>query len=185
MRCTCVTIAIVRAELLAMLVALLGACGFRDGVTTGASDGPDGSNDGSATMGDGGHAIDAPPTQPTCLGSGAYGICAKTTPPATLALPATIYTSSGGGGPHAYTIDPNCLGLDYWDWSSAAQPKACVMFAQNITLDSTTVHVYGAQPLVLLATESITIAAGQLLDVSSHQNSQLPGPGAGSGTCAP
>jgi hypothetical protein len=159
-------------------VVLVSACVFRSGAT--GDDAPGGSDGGS------GGGPDAPITAATCLGSGTpFGICAMTTPSSTMALPATIYTSSGSANGKTFTVDANCLGNAYWKWQGSGQPDACVMFADAITLGSgSATNVYGARPLVLLATASITIAANQVLDVASHQGAALPGPGADSGVCA-
>jgi len=124
-------------------------------------------------------ASDAPVAAGTCMGSGEFAICSTATPPALLVLPATIYTSSDTG----VTVDPNCLDSASWHWQGAGRPDACVMFAATVRAGAHT-SVYGARPLVVLATGSITLASGQVLDVASHQGARLSGPGASSGTCA-
>ena len=74
----------------------------------------------------------------------------------------------------------DCTGVASVQTSHAIQ--ACVIAAKTITI-SGVVTVHGARPLVLLATGTLTVAAGGTLDASSNHAGD--GPNAGATACNP
>jgi len=74
-----------------------------------------------------------------------------------------------------------CLTAQPAAWKAAGQPDACFIVAKQITFGSA-VKVSGGRPLVVLASDSITIT-GQI-DAASHSGSAPSnGPGASATTC--
>src|SRR5690606_21822364 len=64
-------------------------------------------------------------------------------------------------------------------WTAAGQPDACVVFARHITVSTT--RAFGPRPLVLAATETLTVTG--LLDASGRRD--RAGPGSGAAACQP
>lgn len=78
--------------------------------------------------------------------------------------------------------DPSCLPTVPEQWLNNGQPPACFVVGKNIRVP--TLAVEGTRPLVLLATDTITIAG--LLDVASHSPPPgKTGPGANDTACNP
>ena len=109
------------------------------------------------------HTLTILDDDPTCFGPpGNYQICIQTVPttPVTL-VTGTLNTdtAAGGGSPLCATTTP-------MGWTMN-QPDACFVMGTTISIASgATVKVTGPRPLVLLATDTLTIAG--TLDVSSH-----------------
>jgi len=100
---------------------------------------------------------------PTCFGpAGSYQICIQTVPTTPVTLAAGTLntdTAANGGSPLCATTAP-------MGWTMN-QPDACFVMGTTITIPTgTTVKATGPRPLVLLATDTLSIAG--TLDVSSH-----------------
>lgn len=105
----------------------------------------------------------------SCLGEGSYAACVPT-PTAAQTLPlGTINTDTS---PLCASAQP----MSGW----TGQPAACFIIGTTITANSATL-VTGSRPLVLWATESITVPG--ILDASSHRGLNTVGPGAPSAVC--
>jgi len=105
-----------------------------------------------------------------CWGTGVVKICPGTAPAGMVTLTGDFDT---GTSPDCkpYQVAPGALPLD-----------ACVVTARAITV-SGTFTVTGPRPLVLLASDTITVQAGATLDVSSHREPARTGPGANATAC--
>jgi hypothetical protein len=93
-----------------------------------------------------------------CLGSGTWELCF------TGAVPTAPVTLSG-----AINTDTSTLCSTAVEWTSPAQPAACVIVGNGITVASmfgVAVAATGSRPLVLLSTSSIQIVSS--LEVASH-----------------
>ena len=106
---------------------------------------------------------------PSCFGPAGWTVCLTILPTKTFVPPATIDTETSS----------DCLTSIPTSWSSAGQPDACIIAARTITITSG-VTVTGKLPLVLVATDSITV--GARLEVASHRGGAV-GPGANSADC--
>lgn len=127
------------------------------------TDGGDVAVDGGG--GDGGGELDAP----SCFGPAGWSVCPTIMPTRTFVPPATIDTETSS----------ECLTSIPTSWSSGGQPDACIITARTISITSA-VTVTGRLPLVLVATDSITVAAK--LEVASHRGGVV-GPGANASDC--
>ncbi|HTR51407.1 MAG TPA: hypothetical protein VMJ10_11915 [Kofleriaceae bacterium] len=114
---------------------------------------------------DGGATADAPPL---CIGSNKLALCVDA-PQASVMLPAML--DSDGS--------PLCLQAQPAMWKANGQPDACIITGTTISATSTTVT--GGRPLVLVASDSISVS--QLLDASSHYGAGSTGPGADPASC--
>jgi hypothetical protein len=114
-------------------------------------------------------APDAPPGQ-LCLGDGAFRVCVDT--------PTTPYEVQGTAntGIDTDANPPECTFV-----AAANGPSLCVLAATTITISDNVLFARGAHPLVLFASETITIGKG--VDVGSHQSGQALGAGADSTAC--
>ncbi len=99
---------------------------------------------------------------PTCIGptGSPYQVCLTDMPAAPVSLTANINTNATGGS-------PLCLATAPMGWAPT-QPDSCFIVGTTITVPlGQTIKVSGGRPLVLVASDSITIAG--TLDVSSKQ----------------
>jgi len=103
-----------------------------------------------------------------CFGSGTFIAC-----PDAINGPTVLPTAIGTGD-----LSPDCAPDQLTGWLAEGQPAACFVVATDITVDTTL--VYGTRPLVLVATNSITI--NTLLDASSS-NTKGIGPAANYSNC--
>ena len=142
-------------------VLLLAACSFR--TNNKAPGTPDAATDAvMMTTGDAGG----------CWGTGVVKICPSTAPAGTLNLTGSLDT---GSSPQCkpYTVAMGEKPLD-----------ACVVTAQTITVTGS-LTVTGPRPLVLLASDTITVQTGATIDVSSTRPPARTGPGANPDACHP
>lgn len=116
-------------------------------------------------------AADGRTGPPYCFGrrtgAGLLQYCAQTLSTDQIELPSFIHT-----GTCAITVDQ----------ASTEVPTVCVMYAKRFSVDSIGLRVEGPRPLVLVATDTITIDG--VLDVASHVTS-MPGPGSNPAGCGP
>ncbi len=105
-----------------------------------------------------------------CFGSSRLGICLASAPLQPLAIPSPLALDT--------TSSPLCSAF-------VGDGGYCVVAATRLAIDAN-VRATGARPLVLLASESITIAAGATVDVGSHRvrASGTPETGAGADSTA-
>jgi hypothetical protein len=115
--------------------------------------------------------IDADPTIDARLdyGAGAFAILLTSGATSPITLPTLIDTTSN--------VNP-CANGNFW--VDAGQPEACFVVATKITVSSA-VSVTGSRPLVLVATDTLTVMS--TIDVSSHVTGDKLGPGSPFGTC--
>lgn len=125
------------------------------------------------TVGDGGGSgtiADAYQTQTIdgslCEGSGAFEVCLTALPSAPVVVQGSIDTDAS-----SYCFDGYTLPAEH-PW--------CVVIGTTLAVHSVTAQ--GSRPLVLLATQDLTIANGDLLDASSHQG--VAGPAANNPACS-
>lgn len=95
---------------------------------------------------------EAAPDAQTCFGSGKYTVCFTTLP--------TMPVQVGGG----VNTDTAACSTDV-HWVDSTQPPACFLVGTDITVAASTIT--GGQPLVLVATGSITFTG--LVDLSSRR----------------
>jgi hypothetical protein len=108
-------------------------------------------------------AVDAAPDAPRQdFGTGAWTVHVETLPTAGVTLPGSIDTDTS----------PACATSAAW--ADASQPAACFVVATTITTSGNVV-VQGSRPLVLVATDAVTVA--DQIDVASHR-ARGPGPAA-------
>jgi hypothetical protein len=159
------------------LVALVAGCGFQSTLApNGTADANGRGSDASAIDPgpDTGPAIDAgvdaapPPDAATCFGN-IVRICLSSVPTAPLTLP-------GASSSFDTTRNANCHGIA----RQTDGPELCVLVGTTITVNGPLVAT-GARPLVLLASDSITVTSS--IDVSSKRPPSTPGAGANTGTC--
>lgn len=111
---------------------------------------------------------DGTPDAQVCFGSAGWTVCLMPLPTDPVVLTGTIDTNPGA---------PLCANPTPAMWMAGGQRDACFIIGTTITLASAeTVDVEGDRPLVLLATESISIDG--TLDVASHLADGKRGPGA-------
>lgn len=126
-----------------------------------------GGDGGNGADADSGSTIDAR----LSFGSGAYAI---------LLTAGAMGTVTFTGAP--LDTDATMLCLPTQVWVNTNQPDACFVVAANITVGSTSLlQVTGSRPLVLLASDKITIAG--TLDVASHLGAATGGPGTPDPAC--
>jgi Calx-beta domain-containing protein len=105
-----------------------------------------------------------------CFGPlGAFSVCLDRGPTQPVTLPASINTDASG----------LCAAAQPVGWLGNMQPNSCFVIGTTITGSSTTVS--GSRPLVLVASDTITI--NTLLDASSGAASGAIGPGSPSAAC--
>jgi hypothetical protein len=131
----------------------------------------DTSKDGSIdTPPDSTPGVDGTPTMP-CFGPAGWEVCLPAIPTNTETIAGTLVT----------TDDPKCADPLPSSWAAAGQPDACIIIAERIDVTGSEVVVSGSRPLVLVASDMITIAG--ILDVGSHRDPTNFGPGAPSADC--
>jgi len=106
-----------------------------------------------------------------CGGSGAFQVCYPQLPASARTLPGSIDTNSS-------TL---CQSDQPTGWLAQGQSEACVVIGTNINVLATTT-VTGSRPLVLFASENLTIASGGVLDASSKKGGAR-GPASPSSAC--
>lgn len=152
-------------------MALLVGCGFSAPATM--TDVGDAGADAVVVPPDApGTGTDAPMMVTHCFGPAspsAFEVCLGEAPTGAITLPAMLDTRPG--------VSDLCLEAQPVGWTPA-QPPACFIIANSITVDITTVT--GTRPLVLVASSTITING--LLDVSSHADGHT-GPAANGSGC--
>jgi hypothetical protein len=112
-------------------------------------------------------SIDAPPDAGFCYGTSLVRACVTAEPATPLVQAAAINT------------DTDCQAVQ----PQATGPELCVIAATTINVSGLSNLVTGARPLVLVATDSITIAAAAVLDVSSRSTTRI-GAGANEASCS-
>jgi hypothetical protein len=151
----------VRTSVIAGL--LLAGCSFHSSSAPTDGQGSDGGMIDGATDGE----IDAPPDVPPDaprqdFGTGVWTVHVSTLPTEGVPLPGSIQTDTSTlCSTDAAFVDPS-------------QPDACFIVGTTITMTTATTNVRGDRPLVLVATDSVTI--DQKLDVASHRGQNM-GPG--------
>jgi hypothetical protein len=151
----------VRTSVIAGL--LLAGCSFHSSSAPTDGQGSDGGMIDGATDGE----IDAPPDVPPDaprqdFGTGVWTVHVSTLPTDPVQLPGSIQTDTSTlCSTDAAFVDPS-------------QPDACFIVGTTITMTTATTNVRGDRPLVLVATDSVTI--DQKLDVASHRGQNV-GPG--------
>ncbi|MGE5184740.1 MAG: hypothetical protein ACM31C_21860, partial [Acidobacteriota bacterium] len=108
---------------------------------------------------------------PNCYGEPGWQVCLSSPPSGPVSLPANV-DSEG------VTV---CATTQPTSWSGAGQPHACFVIGTTITVSSS--YATGNYPLVLVASDSITIGD---LDISAHGTAGAD-PGAGgnpNGACS-
>lgn len=120
-------------------------------------------------------SIDAPPTT-GCFGNygagnaGLYSQCIEESPRTTWVPP---------NGELITETDASCDVV----FNQTGGPSVCVIIAQNITLGGT-LAARGARPLVLVATDTLTVLDSALISVDSRQGAARLGAGSNDGRCA-
>ena len=104
----------------------------------------------------------------TCTGTGTYQVCVQK-PAATVALTGAFDTDTSNKCTNPFS-----------GWAGG-QPMSCFVVGTTITVTGT-LTVTGSRPLVLVASNSITVNG--TLDASSHIAGATSGPGSPFGTCA-
>lgn len=157
-----------------LLLLVLAACEKNDPLfcqeNPGASGCPIADGNGSAVidaMVDGDPGIDAR----MCFGTGNYEVCLASLPSGGETLSGTLDTGTS----------TKCLATQPAGWTTRGQPESCFVVGTTVTI--TGVDVTGTRPLVILATNSITVSG--TLDVASRVTGTAKrGPGAPFGGCA-
>ena len=141
-------------------LVVLGACSFEPNRLAGdaARDTP--SDDNTANGSDGSNG-----TGPACYGTGVVQICPAQPPSGTLTLSGTLDTATASAC-KAYSVAQGQQPLD-----------ACVVTAQAVVVTGSFV-VTGARPLVVIGRDSIQVASGSVVDVSSQHSPSRTGAGA-------
>jgi hypothetical protein len=158
-------------------LAILAGCGFQgtssnntiDAGTPIVDASVPGDSDGSDTM-----PPDAPPPDAQqCFGVGLLKLCLTKPPTGDMTLSTPINTDTAGTCTQVFTQigSPNNA------------PELCAITGKTITVQGT-VTVQGSRALVLIASDTITVAQGATLDASSTTSPARLGPGANLGACA-
>jgi hypothetical protein len=104
-----------------------------------------------------------------CFGPTGWQLCAPSPPSGVIVLPPTLDTDT------SLTCATNVV------WNSGGQPDACILAGDTIS-GSVTTTVTGSRPLVLLASQAISISATATIDVASLAGGAI-GAGANPTTC--
>ena len=125
-----------------VLLVVLAGCSFQHGVLPATGDG---GSDGALDA-----AIDAPSDapDPRCFGKSPFTVCVPTLPTSDVILPMSVNTSSNG---------PNNCGTSGGVVTMVGSVEVCAIAGTNITVSGTVVGVSGTRPLVLVATDPITV----------------------------
>lgn len=153
-----------------LAITVLVACGYNSGNPSGG----DARHDGVLSEGP---APEGPPPMDArqCFGpSGAFSVCFDpgTLPTAPKSVPGTIDSNS----------TTMCLSPTPAAWINAGQPDACFIVGNTVTVGGD-LRATGARPIVLVATDTLTINGN--IDVSSKRNTAPAAAGAlpNSGPC--
>lgn len=116
-------------------------------------------------------------TPAICLGTQPYQVCLRDLPTSDTPITQNIATGS----------NLTCLKTvqEPIGWAAEGQPDACFVVGQNVTVAGT-LTVKGARPLVIVATDTVTITG--TLDLSAKRgnfNTGSPPPGFSAAGCAP
>ena len=145
-----------------MLVVLLGGCNSIFGMKSPQRG--DAGGDASADVGPRDGSFDAQ----MCFGTGKLAVCFTTLPAAAAQVGGTFNTETATCSTDVH-------------WVDSTQPATCFIVGTDIAVSAATVT--GAQPLVLVATGTITFTG--LVDLSSHRVGQIVGAGALTMGCDP
>jgi hypothetical protein len=105
-----------------------------------------------------------------CLGFTGLQVCLDKAP---TNMPQTIPTlTPNTGAPDGMNASPLCAPEQPKSWMAQGQPPACFIIASSVTINGTAVQVIGARPLVIFASDTITIDTQ--IDAASHRTSQGP-----------
>lgn len=117
-------------------------------------------------------SIDARPNAPGCFGTDPFVICLAALPTAPLSISLTTKIDT--------TNSPMCVAT-----TSSSSADYCVVAATTIAITGR-LRAIGSKPLVLLATDSITVStANGLIDIGNHRGDTDLGAGADPVTCLP
>jgi hypothetical protein len=154
-----------------VLVCFVSACSFSELPKLGSSD----ANNGDGNGGDGGGSDGTMGTADAqqCFGTGPFTVCLTT-------LPTQVVTLSDGAMLDTGT-STSCAPTQPPGWTAAGHPSACFVIGTNINISNA--RIFGARPLVLLATTTVTITG--VLDGAGHISTYVLGPGAPSASCGP
>src|SRR5262245_27698614 len=107
-----------------------------------------------------------PPDARTCFGAGAYVVCLDTLPSNTITINSTIDTSP---------TSAQCLSTQPANWLANGQSAACFVVAKTITVSSqNTISARGPRPLVILATDALTVNASLSVAAARDQPTTIP-----------
>jgi len=111
-----------------------------------------------------------------CLGPTGWRVCLPAEPTAPRPIDSSLNFSTDGS--------PLCASMQPQSWKAAGQPDACFIVGTQVTLSAPMIQATGGRPLVIFASDSITIMSQ--LDVASHGGSPSSvGPASPSALCVP
>jgi hypothetical protein len=108
-----------------------------------------------------------------CLGPTGWRICVPTEPTMDQAFDTNLNFDTGDS--------PLCASVQPPSWKAAGQPDACIIVRKSFNVTASTIVAKGSRPLVLFASDSITIASQ--IDVASHAGQSTIGAASPSGAC--
>ena len=114
-----------------------------------------------------------PPDALQCFGVGLLKLCLSAPPAGDRPLSSAINTDAGG----------TCTQVLQQTGSPATAPELCGIAARTSTVQGS-VAVTGRRALVLIGTDTVTVAASATLDASSTNSPRHGGPGADPGACS-
>lgn len=151
-----------------LVLVLAAGCSFQHGTLApgdgGGSDGPIDAD------------IDAEPDafDPNCFGKSPFTVCLQSVPTADRTLPMAINTASTG--PDNCTASGGAIGM-------VSGVEACVIAGANLIAGGTIVGVFGPRPLVLVATDTITVTTTNFDITSRTSGTPSDGPNANPPQC--
>lgn len=152
-----------------LTLLLVGACGFPHGRLPGdggVDDAPDSAIDAD---------IDAP-NDPRCFGKTPMVVCLQSLPTIELTLPMRINTGDNGAD--------NCAAVG-GTVLPVGSAEACVLSGANVFIDTTARYVLGTRPLIVIATDSMSVSTPNF-DITSRTNpTPSDGPNANPTDCMP
>jgi hypothetical protein len=151
-----------------VLAAVSAGCSFPPGVLP--------PSDGGAIDAPLDAAIDAPPDafDPNCFGKSPFTVCLATSPSAPITLPTAVNTSANGNN--------NCSSIG-GATGMVSGVEVCVIAGTSITVSGTLVGVFGSRPLVLVATDTITVSTTSFDITSRSSGTPSDGPNANPPQC--
>jgi hypothetical protein len=149
----------VRGVKLLGLIATLSACSFQSTRAPGQDSDANGGGPGSDVAVDGSPDAVIPPDLRTCFGVGVVSVCLAVQPSGAVNLPGVNSTIDT-------TLSGNCVQVV----AQQGGPSLCVIAGTTVTVSGSFVAI-GARPLVLIATEEITVNGSATLDASSVSGS--------------